>query len=357
MNQTKVFIVDDSAVMRQVLGDVINKTAGMKVVGTAPDPILAERKMSKLWPDVILLDIEMPKMDGIEFLKQVMSTRPTPTIICSAKTEANPQLSLEALSSGAVEVINKPQTQLTDYLQSHEVEQILIAINRAAKLKLKPLKFLSESSFRAKHTADVILKDQKPSGASASGKVVVIGASTGGTDAVRRYLANTAMDSPPIVIVQHMPKKFTHAFAERLNQELPHRVVEAKQGEQLQQGWVYIAQGGIHTMIKCRNDRYYLDLKDGPLVSRHKPSVDVLFRSAAQVAGTNAVGVILTGMGDDGAQGMLELYRAGAKTFAQSEASCSVYGMPKEAIERGGVGGIYALELLPFQVGKSLRDE
>lgn len=355
MTQVKVFIVDDSAVMRQVLGEVIDRDPALTIVGVAPDPVIAYRKMEKAWPDVLLLDIAMPKMDGIEFLRKIMSTRPTPTIICSAKTEANPQLSLEALSSGAIEVINKPQSQLTDYLQSAEVDGILAAIKQAAKLRVKPLKYLGEKSYREKNTADAVLKPSTNYQTKSSQKVVLIGASTGGTEAIRHFLTLYAQNSAPVVIVQHMPEKFTKAFAERLNQEVAQTVVEAKDGMQLQSGWVYIAPGAIHTLLKCRNQQYFLELKDGPLVSRHKPSVDVLYRSAAQEAGANAVGVILTGMGDDGAQGLLEMRNAGAVTFAQNEASSMVYGMPKEAVDKGGVGASYALDLLPYQVQKSLE--
>ncbi|WP_425665912.1 protein-glutamate methylesterase/protein-glutamine glutaminase [Vibrio tubiashii] len=355
MNKVGVFIVDDSAVMRQVLGEVIDKDPQLQVVGVAPDPIIAYRKMEKCWPDVILLDIAMPKMDGIVFLRQIMSTRPTPTIICSAKTEADPQLSLEALSSGAIEVINKPQSQLTDYLHSKEVDAILCALKQAAKIKVKPLKYLGEKSYRLKNSADVVLKPSLSHPIESKDKVILVGASTGGTEAIRHFLSLTPEDTAPIVIVQHMPEKFTQAFALRLNHEVLQHVVEAEDGMQLQRGWVYIAPGSIHTVLKCRNQQYYLELKQGPLVSRHKPSVDVLFRSAAQEAGENAIGVILTGMGDDGAQGMLEMYKTGAKTFAQNEASCLVYGMPKEAIDRGGVSASYALELLPYQVQKCLE--
>lgn len=350
-----MFIVDDSAVMRQVLGEVIDRDPALKVCGVAPDPLIAQRKMEKLWPDVILLDIVMPKMDGIAFLRHIMSNRPTPTIICSAKTEDNPQLSLEALSSGAIEVINKPQSQLNEYLHSEQVGGILTAIKQASKVKVKQLKYLGDESYRIKHSVDEVLQHSTEPHADTLNKVVVIGASTGGTEAVRQFLSSMPPNSAPIVIVQHMPEKFTRAFAHRLNQEVVQSVVEAEHDMTLKSGWVYIAPGAIHCMIKCRNQQFFLELKDGPLVSRHKPSVDVLFRSAAQEAGSSAIGVILTGMGDDGAQGMLELHQAGSATFAQSESSCLVYGMPKEAIERGGVSKSYALELLPYQVKKALE--
>ncbi|MEZ8823215.1 chemotaxis response regulator protein-glutamate methylesterase [Vibrio amylolyticus] len=348
-----VFIVDDSAVMRQVLGEVIEADRELTLIGAAPDPVIALRKMNKQWPDVILLDIAMPKMDGITFLKQIMSTHPTPTVICSSKTEEKPKLSLEALSSGAIEVINKPQSNLSHYLHSKEVSHILKAIKKAAAVKVKALKYLGEESYREKNSADVMLEVSHEKVASHD-RVIVVGASTGGTDAVFQFLKKTPVNSPPIVIVQHMPPKFTLAFAERLDLETQHRVVEAEHNMPLSSGTVYIAPGGIHLMIECHSGHYYLELKDGPLVSRHKPSVDVLFRSAAQKAGQNAVGVILTGMGSDGAQGMLEMHQAGAMTLAQDEESSLVFGMPKEAIAKQGVKGVYSLHALPYQVQKAL---
>ncbi|WP_070965185.1 protein-glutamate methylesterase/protein-glutamine glutaminase [Vibrio sonorensis] len=354
MKPINVFIVDDSAVIRQVLGEMLEKDPGIHVCGTAPDPILARRKMEKHWPDVVLLDIVMPKMDGIAFLKEIMSTRPTPTIIISQMTEQDPALSLEALSSGAIEVINKPQSQLSDYLQSPEARQIISSIKQAHQVKVKTLKYTSTDSYRQKESADVILKPQAPSQDEEASHVIVIGASTGGTDAIREFLVNTPVNSPPIVVVQHMPELFTRAFAERLNEFTKHKVVEAKNDQEIHQGHVYIAPGGVHTLLKCRNHKYYLELKDGPLVSRHKPSVDVLFRSAAQNAGNRGIGVILTGMGDDGAQGLKELHQAGAATFAQDEESSLVFGMPKEAIAKGGVGKICSLDLLPYQVQKAM---
>ncbi|MGF1694612.1 chemotaxis response regulator protein-glutamate methylesterase [Vibrio lamellibrachiae] len=352
----KVFIVDDSAVMRQVLGEVVDADKDLTLIGVAPDPLLAMRKMDKQWPDVILLDIAMPKMDGITFLKQIMSTHPTPTVICSSKTEEKPNLSLEALSSGAIEVINKPQSCLSDYLHSQEVSCILKALKHAATVKVKALTYLGEEAYREKHTADVVLQVTHKKVTSVD-RIIVLGASTGGTDAVSRFLAKTPMGSPPIVIVQHMPAKFTKAFSERLNHENAHQVIEAEDKMALQSGFVYIAPGGVHLMIGCYSGHYYLELKDGPLVSRHKPSVDVLFRSAAQVAGENAIGVILTGMGNDGAQGMMELRQAGAMTLAQDEESSLVFGMPKEAIAKGGVKGVFSLHALPYQVQKALVDK
>ncbi|MBW3694744.1 chemotaxis response regulator protein-glutamate methylesterase [Vibrio sp. T187] len=349
-----VFIVDDSAVIRQVLGDIVNHDPDLTLLGTAPDPMLAMRKMNKAMPDVILLDIEMPKMDGITFLKKIMTEHAVPVVILSALTAANPDLCLEALSSGAIEVVNKPCSNLNDYLHSDEVTHLLSSIKHAAKVKVRPMEYLSDNSFRKRFSADVIIKPTRLHKIERTEHLVLIGASTGGTDAIEVFLNHMPVDCPPIVIVQHMPAKFTHAFANRLNIITKHQVVEATNGLTLEHGRVYIAPGGVHTMINRKDQTYHIELKDGPLVSRHKPSVDVLFRSAAQHAGRNGIGVILTGMGDDGAQGMLELKRAGASTFAQSEESCLVFGMPKEAIARGVVDKVCAIQNLPYHVQKVL---
>ncbi|NVC61814.1 chemotaxis response regulator protein-glutamate methylesterase [Vibrio sp. 05-20-BW147] len=357
MNKIKVFIVDDSAVIRQVLGEIINADPNLSVVGVAPDPLLAMRKMSKNWPDVVLLDISMPKMDGISFLKEIMTTRPTPVVICSALTEAAPQLTLEALSSGAIEVINKPQARLIDYLHSPEAKQILNTLKEAAKTKVKSLKYLAENNYRTKHSPDVILdahdNETHHHPLEKSKRIIAIGSSTGGTDAIEHLLKELPpLVLPPIVVVQHMPEQFTRAFAERLNSTTAHQVKEAQDGETLNHGTVYIAKGGVHLLVRSENGQYLLELKDGPLVSRHKPSVDVLFRSVTKVAGQNALGIILTGMGDDGAQGMLELFKAGAVTFAQDEQSSLVFGMPKEAIAKGGVTKVLSLEMIPLHIRK-----
>jgi len=352
----KVFIVDDSAVIRQVLGEIVNADPEMRLIGSAPDPILAMRKMNKGMPDVVLLDIEMPKMDGITFLKKIMSEHAVPVVILSAHTATNPDLCLEALSSGAIEVVNKPSSNLNDYLHSNEVKHLLSIIKHAAKTKVKPIEYMAERSFRKHYTADVILEPCDEHRVEKTDNVIVVGASTGGTDAIETFLNNMLSNSPPMVIVQHMPEKFTKAFANRLNINTKHKVVEATNGMHLEPGVVYIAPGGVHTMINRKDFSYFIELKDGPQVSRHKPSVDVLFRSAAQHAGENGIGVILTGMGDDGAQGMLELKKAGARTFAQSEESCLVFGMPKEAISRGAVDKVSSLQNLPYHVQKVLVD-
>ncbi|MDG3087922.1 chemotaxis response regulator protein-glutamate methylesterase [Vibrio hannami] len=350
-----VFVIDDSAVMRQLMSEAISKDGEVCLSGSAPDPLIARRKMEKNWPDVILLDIEMPKMDGITFLKQIMSERPTPVVICSTLTEKGAARSLEALSSGAVEVVNKPNTNLSGFLNSTGTREILDAIKAAGRAKVKKLKFLAENSYREKIAPDSVIEPAESKVKVVTEQIIVIGASTGGTEAILSFLKNMPVKSPPIAIVQHMPEAFTSAFAQRLAISTPHSVMEAKNGAKMGQGCVYIAPGGKHLLIRRQGNGYFLEIKDGPLVSRHKPSVDVLFRSAAQSAGANAIGIILTGMGDDGAIGMLEMKRAGSMTFAECESSCVVFGMPKEAIAKGGVQKVYSLGSLPYQVQKYLE--
>jgi two-component system chemotaxis response regulator CheB len=352
---TSVFIIDDSALMRQIMSEVIAHERTLNVSGTAPDPIIAERKMKLNWPDVILLDIEMPKMDGLTFLKKIMQERPTPVIICSALAQDKTATAIEALASGAVDVIAKPTQGLGEFLHSDSVSQIIDAIKAATKAKVRPLKYLDESTFRELHTTEEVLPAHKTAQPPESaGKVIAIGASTGGTEAIARLLQLLPALSPPIVVVQHMPGKFTAAFAQRLNDITAHTVQEGQTAVRIRPGHVYIAPGGQHMLVKRQGSDYYLEIRDGPLVSRHKPSVDVLFRSVAQSVGNHAIGVILTGMGNDGASGMLEMKQKGAITFAESEASCVVFGMPKEAIARGAVDKIYALSNLPYQIQKAL---
>lgn len=353
----KVFIIDDSAVMRQVLGEIINQTPNMQLVGSAPDPVLGERKMASNWPDVLLLDVEMPKMDGISFLKKIMQERPTPTIMISSLTQKHTKTAMEALASGAIDVIAKPSHSLGDFLNSNGVTQILDAIQAAGKAKVKQCKYLGAETIRSHHSAKEVIPDNEfhPPKEHTGFPVIAVGASTGGTEALTTFLKLMPTDSPPIVIVQHMPGKFTQAFAARLNEVTPHTVCEAETAMKLKRGHVYIAPGGFHMLVKRQGSTYYLEIKDGPLVSRHKPSVDVLFRSVANSVGADAIGVILTGMGNDGATGMLEMKQAGSINFAESEESCVVFGMPKEAIAKGGVNKVYALQNIPYQIQKVLR--
>jgi two-component system chemotaxis response regulator CheB len=330
----EVLIVDDSAVVRQMVSALLGAASGIHVMGAVADPLLAMDKMKHQWPDVIVLDVEMPRMDGITFLKKIMRERPTPVVICSALTEKGAQTTVDALAAGAVAIITKPKLGLRDYLQDAS-EDLIQAVRAAARANLKR----------------VAPRDPKPpsredAAASEVGtralsrtteRVVALGTSTGGTQALEVVLMDLPVVSPGIVIVQHMPEKFTAAFAARLDQLCQLTVKEAKHNDRVLQGHALIAPGGKHMQLKRSGAQYYVEIVDGPLISRHRPSVDVLFRSVAKAAGANALGVIMTGMGDDGAAGLLQMRNAGARTLAQDEDSCVVYGMPKEAVARGGV--------------------
>lgn len=353
-----VFIVDDSAVMRQVMGLAVSHAHKLTLAGSAPDPIIAYRKMKANWPDVILLDIDMPKMDGITFLKKIMSERPTPIVIYTGVTHRNATQGIEALASGAIDVIAKPQSSLSEFLSSEGVGVLLASLESAAYTKVKPLKYLAEESIRQTKSVDLVVKPEFESAAVQQQRIIAIGASTGGTEAVEYLLKHIGPNSAPIVVVQHMPEAFTPAFAQRLNASTKHTVIHADNDQPLRPGHVYIAQGGKHLMIyPSRSNQssdcdYRLEIVDGPMINRHRPSVDVLFRSVAQAAGKHGIGIILTGMGDDGAQGMLDLHHVGGVTYAEAESSCVVFGMPKAAIEKGGVQNVYSLQSLPYQLKK-----
>lgn len=354
----KVMIVDDSAVVRQVLQQQLAKTRDIEVIGTAQDPIFALEKMKTVWPDVIVLDVEMPRMDGVTFLRQIMSTRPTPVIICSTLTEAGAEITLQALSAGAFAIINKPKSGLRDYIVDSS-EDLASVIREAAAARMdrmrsstgatpKPAALKSEPLVRPKLSADEILA-APPSNLNVplTEKFVAIGCSTGGTQALEVVLTALPRTSPGIVVVQHMPEQFTRSFAQRLNSLSEVEVKEAETGDRILPGRVLIAPGGKHLLAKRSGAQYYAEVMEGPLVSRHRPSVDVLFRSVAKAAGQNAIAFIMTGMGDDGARGMKELHETGAKTYAQDEQSCVVFGMPKEAIKLGGVDEVVSLEDIP----------
>ncbi|MCY1283857.1 Chemotaxis response regulator protein-glutamate methylesterase [compost metagenome] len=345
----KVMIVDDSAVMREVMQQLLAPHGDIEVVGTAMDPLIALQKMQRVWPDVILLDVEMPRMDGITFLRQIMATRPTPVVICSSLTEKGADITLQALSAGAVEVITKPTMGLRDFLQD-SAQEMLSAIRTAAGARLRPQAVPREPA--RKLSADALIT--APSGTllnqRTTEKIVLLGTSTGGTQALESVLSALPVNTPGIAIVQHMPEKFTRSFAQRLNSLCVIEVREAQDGDRLLPGLALIAPGGKHMLIKRSGAQYMVEVKDGPLVSRHRPSVDVLFRSAALQAGRNALAVIMTGMGDDGARGLKELHEAGARTCAQDEESCVVFGMPKEAIKLGGVDQVVSLDEIPHLV-------
>ncbi|MDD2903064.1 MAG: chemotaxis response regulator protein-glutamate methylesterase [Syntrophales bacterium] len=344
----KVLIVDDSALVRQTLSDIFSSDPDIEVMDTASDPFIAAVKLRQAVPDVITLDIEMPRMDGLTFLKKLMSQHPLPVVICSSIAQNNSDTTLKALEYGAVEIIQKPRLGTKKFLEEAKVS-ICDAVKAASLAKLR--RYEKHGRVEPKLTADAII-DRPTSKAmiQTTEKVVVVGASTGGTEALRIFLETFPADAPGIVIVQHMPEHFTAAFARRLDGLCRLDVKEAEDNDTVIRGRALIAPGNRHLLLKRSGARYYVEIKDGPLVCRHRPSVDVLFRSAARYAGKNAVGVIMTGMGDDGARGMMEMKEAGAMTMAQDENSCVVFGMPQEAIKKGGVDKVLSLESMPLEV-------
>ncbi len=339
MSDIKVLIVDDSAVVRQVLSNMLDAEPGIKVINAVADPILAMERLKIQWPDVIVLDVEMPRMDGITFLKKIMQERPTPVIICSTLTEKGAQTTMEALASGAVAIVTKPKLGLKQFLQDTS-DDLVSAVRTAARANVTRLVARGNAPLvpTVKHTADVILAPaENRAMIQTTERVVAIGTSTGGTQALEEVLTALPRVSPGIIIVQHMPEKFTAAFAARLDSLCQINVREARNSDRVVQGVALIAPGGKHMLLRRNGAQYFVEIVDGPLVNRHRPSVDVLFRSVAKCAGANALGVIMTGMGDDGAAGLLEMRNAGARTVGQDEETCVVYGMPKEAVKRGAV--------------------
>ena len=345
---TKVMVIDDSAVVRETMKQLLNADDEIEVIATASDPIIAAKKLQTLDPDVITLDVEMPRMDGITFLQKLMSQQPLPVVICSSQAESGSANALRALEYGAVEIIEKPKLGTKAFLEESKI-RICDAVKAARYARVRKSDRAKPHSVRRGPTdhqprlnADAILaaptkQHGTPGVLKTTDKVVVVGASTGGTEALRALLTALPGDAPGMVIVQHMPERFTTAFAERLNELCEMTVKEAANNDSVVRGTALIAPGNLHTLLKRSGARYFVEIKSGPLVSRHRPSVDVLFRSAARYGGPNVVGVILTGMGDDGARGMLELKEAGAYNIAQDEESCVVYGMPAEAVRRGAV--------------------
>lgn len=342
MSKIRVMIVDDSAVVRQVLTATLEEDAEIEVIGVASDPVFAIEKMARAWPDVIVLDVEMPRMDGITFLKKIMAEHPTPVVICSTLTEKGAETTMQALAAGAVSVITKPKVGLKSYLQDAS-DNLVSTVKAAARANVRRL-HASVAPVTQKLNADAILSAATHHAmAQTTDAVVAIGTSTGGTQALEVVLTALPGICPGIVIVQHMPEKFTEAFANRLNGICKIEVREAKHGDRVMPGLALIAPGGRHMMLKRSGAQYHVDVVDGPLVNRHRPSVDVLFRSTAKCAGSNALGIIMTGMGDDGARGLKEMHEAGARTIAQDEATCVVYGMPKEAVKLNIVDRIIPL--------------
>lgn len=343
MKPVKVLIVDDSAIVRKIFSQELSKHKDIVVIGTAPDPYVARDKIVRLKPDVITLDIEMPRMDGLSFLRKLMKYYPLPTIIVSSLTPKNSEMALEAMEYGAVEVLAKPGGS---YSVGDMSIQLAEKIRAAAHAQLKLVSPPEEKKYPDQNKVPIYNRALKQT----TYKVVAMGASTGGTEALKSVLTQMPLTSPGIVVVQHMPPQFTTAFANRLNQICKIEVREAADGDSVLPGVALIAPGNYHMVLKRSGSRYYVEVKSGPLVCHQRPSVDVLFHSVARYAGTNAVGVILTGMGRDGAKGLLEMRRAGAHTIAQDEASCIVFGMPKEAIRQGGVEHVVSLDEIPRTV-------
>jgi two-component system, chemotaxis family, protein-glutamate methylesterase/glutaminase len=339
----RVLIVDDSAFVRQSLKELLEADPQIEVIAVAADPYVAVERIKVQPPDVITLDIEMPRMDGLTFLEKLMSQHPIPVVICSTLSGEGSDVALAALTKGAVEIITKPKLGTKEFFEESRM-RICDIVKSAAHARLSGRRPASTVKVAAKLTADAILARPNSSAMiQTTEKVVVVGASTGGTEALREFLQALPLDAPAIVIVQHMPEEFTNRFAQRLDQMCRITVKEAADNDSVIRGQALIALGNRHVLLKRSGARYFVELRDGPLVSRHRPSVDVLFRSAARYAGSNAVGVIMTGMGDDGARGMLEMKQAGAFNIAQDESTCVVFGMPAEAIKNGAVHQVVPL--------------
>ena len=351
-----VLVVDDSAVVRQVMTSILSPARGMSVT-VASDPLIAMDKMKRVRPDVILLDIEMPRMDGLTFLRKIMAEDPIPVVVCSGLTGPATEAGLRALEEGAVEVVTKPRLGVKGFLE--ESASVLVdAVRAAALARLRPRRLMPRSTSPPPGRATVTAPAERPALQLTTDKVVAIGASTGGTEALRELLQALPPDAPGVVIVQHMPEAFTRAFADRLSRTCCVEVKEAADGDRVLEGRALIAPGNRHLRLLRSGAHYAVEVSDGPLVCRHRPSVDVLFRSVAQAAGPNAVGVILTGMGNDGAQGLLKMRRSGAATIAQDEATCVVFGMPKEAIAAGAVAEVLPLQKIVAAVlGSSRRPQ
>lgn len=330
----KVLIVDDSAVVRKVFREELSRDKDLHVVGTAPDPYVARDKIVQLKPDVITLDIEMPRMDGLTFMKKLMKFHPMPVIIVSSLTKKSGRLAMEALSSGALEVISKPSSA---YSVGEMSVQLIDKIKAVAGVKV-------ESKREIKVSADEPLKIATKALSVTTNKIIAIGASTGGTEALRVVLSSMPPNAPGILVVQHMPAHFTTSFAERLNELSTITIKEAKDGDSVVNGLALIAPGNYHMLLKRSGSRYYVQIKKGPLVHHQRPAVDVLFHSVASYAGSNAVGAVLTGMGSDGALGLLKMKEAGARTVVQDEKSCIIFGMPNEAIKLGAAEKVVSLK-------------
>lgn len=351
MSAIRVMVVDDSAVVRQVLTQLLGSMPDIEVTHAVADPVLAMQRLAQARPQVIVLDVEMPRMDGLSFLRWLMAQQPLPVIICSTLTEQGAKTTAEALAAGAFAIVTKPRLGLKQFLQDG-ADDLVATVRAAARANVSRLAPRGATAAALppplptpKHNADVILPPASAPKAmvQTTDRVVAIGTSTGGTQALEAVLTALPRTAPGIVVVQHMPERFTAAFAERLNGLCAIEVKEAQTGDRVHAGRALIAPGGRHMVLRRNGAQYQVEVVDGPLVNRHRPSVDVLFRSVARGAGANALGVLMTGMGDDGAAGLLEMRQAGARTIAQDEASCVVFGMPKEAIRRGAAERVLPL--------------
>jgi len=356
----RVLIIDDSALVRQVLTEILNADRRLEVVGTASDPIAAREKIKKLNPDVLTLDVEMPKMDGITFLSNLMRLRPMPVVMVSSLTEKGADITLQALEIGAIDFVSKPKLDVAQGLQDYAedlCEKVFIASGAKPRETSWASTPTTEISAEERHTTDAVLgKTARPRPLKTTDKIIAIGASTGGTEAIKEVLIRMPADSPAIVITQHIPEAFSAPFAKRMDNNCAMTVYEAADGQQILPGHVYIAPGNQHLIIERSGARYVCRLNDGPPVNRHRPSVDVMFRSVAQNVGVNAIGIILTGMGDDGAVGMNEMHEAGAHTIAQDEKTSVVWGMPGEAVKKGGVDEIVPLHNVTNKIILLLED-
>jgi len=352
----RVLIVDDSALVRQMLTEILNKDPGIEVIGSATDPYAARDKIKRLNPDVLTLDVEMPRMDGLTFLSNLMRLRPMPVVMVSSLTERGAAVTFQALELGAVDFVTKPKVDLAHRLDDYAIE-ICEKVKVAARARVQdrrsvaPVVVKPVAPVGEKYSADVILqRDDARRPFKTTESIVAIGASTGGTEAIKEVLIRMPLNCPGVVITQHIPEAFSGPFARRMDSIAAIAVCEAQDGQQVLPGHAYIAPGDRHLMVVRDGARYVCRLNDGPPVNRHRPSVDVLFRSVAANAGMNAVGAILTGMGDDGAQGMKEMHDAGAHTIAQDEQTSVVWGMPGQAVKLGGVHKIMPLEAIPAQI-------